>query len=160
MGSEELDELIAEALQSYSAAQPRAGLERRVLNRLAADRRPRRRFLLWAFGAAVVAVSVFSLLIKPASAPLRQPPREVITQATGGAPVVHPEIPVRRLVPSRRRKGFRAPAPLDDQEKALLALVERVPLRAGELLNITEPQPIEPITIEELSIPPLEENGQ
>lgn len=161
MGSEELDELIAEALGSYLAAKPRPGLERRVLNRLPGVRPARRRFLLWAFGAPVAVVSVVSLLITPVKIPVRQPPRELITQSTAGAPVLHPQIPVRRKVSSPVRKGFfGAPAAVTDQEKALLTLVERVPLQAEELLKVSEPQPIEPITIEEISIPPLDENGQ
>ena len=58
MGSEELDELIAEALRSYSAAKPRPGVERRVLNRLAPVRPAQRRLRSWAFVAAAVALSV------------------------------------------------------------------------------------------------------
>jgi hypothetical protein len=160
MGSEELDELIAQALRSYSAAKARPGLERRVLNRLAAVRPAQRRFLPWAFGAAAVAVSVISTLVTPVMTPVRQPPREVITQATIGAPVLHPQTAVRRIVSSPARKGLGASPAVTDQEKALLTLVERVPLQAEQLLKSTEPQPIEPITIEEISIPPLDENGQ
>jgi hypothetical protein len=162
MGSEELDELIAEALASYSGAKPRPGLERRVLNRLPAVRPARRRFLSWAFGAAAVAVSVVSPLITSLKAPVRHPRRELITQSTVAAPVLNPQrqLPVRLIVPPHGRKAFGAPAPLTDQEKALLALVERVPLQARELLSVTEPQPIEPITIQEISISPLELNGQ
>jgi hypothetical protein len=160
MGSEELDELIAEALASYSGAKPRPGLERRVLNRLPAVRPARRRFLSWAFGAAAVAVSVVSPLITSLKAPVRHPRRELIT-STVAAPVLNPQpqLPVRRIVPPHGRKAW-APAPLTDQEKALLALVERVPLQARELLSIREAPPIEPITIEEISISPLELNGQ
>jgi hypothetical protein len=161
MGSEELDELIAEALASYSGAKPRPGLEHRVLNRLPAVRPARRRFLSWAFGAAAVAVSVVSPLITSLKAPVRHPRRELITQSTVAAPVLNPQrqLPVRRIVPPHGRKAW-APAPLTDQEKALLALVERVPLQARELLSIREAPPIEPITIEEISISPLELNGQ
>jgi hypothetical protein len=160
MGSNELDELIAEALGSYSAAKPRPGLERRVLNRLPGVRPARRRYLPWAFGAAAVAVSVVLLLITPVRTPVRQPRRELITQSPVVAPVLNPQIPVRRKVPSHGRKGLGTPAPLTDQEKALLALVERVPLQAEELLRNSGPQPIEAITIEEISIPPLEANVQ
>jgi hypothetical protein len=160
MGSEELDELIGKALRSYSAAKPRPGLERRVLNRLAADRPPRRRFLLWAFAAALVAICIFSPFITPDRTPVRQPPRELIPRTAALAPVLNPRIPVRRRVPSPGQKDFWASTPLTDDEKAFLTLVERVPLQAEELLNSTGPQPIEPIAIEEISIPPLEENGQ
>jgi hypothetical protein len=160
MGTEEVDELIAEALGCYSAAKPRPGFERRVLNRLPAVQPARRRFLPWAFGAAAVAVSVIAALITPVRSPVRQPPRELITQTNAGAPALNPRIPVRRVIPSRGPGIPGAPAPLTDQEKALLALVERVPLQARELLSVTEPQPIEPITIEEISISPLEVNGQ
>ncbi len=160
MGSEELDELIAQALRSYSAAKARPGLERRVLNRLAAVRPAQRRFLPWAFAAAAVAACVVSPLITPVMTPVRQPPRELITQTTVDAPVLHPQTAVRRIVLSPARKGFGASPAVTDQEKALLTLVERVPLQAEQLLKSTEPQPIEPITIEEISIPPLEENGQ
>src|SRR5438045_1451356 len=110
MGSEELDKLIVEALGSYSAAKSRPGLERRLLNRLPAVRPARRRFLLWAFAAAAVTVSVVSLLITPVSTPVRQPPRVLITQRTVAAPVLNPRLPVRRIVPSHGRKSFWAPS--------------------------------------------------
>lgn len=160
MGNEELDELIAEALCSYSAAEPQPGLERRVLNQVAVARPVRWRFLLWGFGTAVVVVSLVAVLIRPVKTPVRQETPEVISQTAAVAPVIHPQIPVRRSVSPSRRDDFWVPAPLTDHEKALVALVERAPLQAEELLSNPEPQPIEPITIEELSIPPLEENGQ
>src|SRR5215831_8422637 len=115
MGSEELDELIAEALRSYSDGNPRPGLERRVMNRVAGGRPARRKFLPWAFAVAVVIVSIVSPLVTPVRKPLRQLPRELTTQNEAGVPVPVPHIPVRRIVRSRGREVPRAPAPLTDQ---------------------------------------------
>ncbi len=160
MGTEELDELIAESLRSYSAAVPRPGLERRVLNRIYAAPAPRPRLLRWVAAGALVAACVASIFIAPAKRPVKQTTQQPITQAAVEPPVPEPQISPRRKIRPSRRELVAAPAPLSNEEKAFLGLVENAPLQARQLLSSTELRPIEPITIEQLSIPPVEETGE
>ena len=160
MGSEELDQLIADSLRTYSSATPRPGLERRVVNRMDAAPAPRSRLMLWIPAGALVAAGVASIFITPASRPVKQITRQPITQAAVEVPVAAPQISPRRTIRPSRRKPVASPAPLTNEEKAFLGLVENAPLQASQLLNSTELRPIEPITIEQLSIPPLEGNGE
>jgi hypothetical protein len=93
-----LDQWLDQALSEYSSAEPRLGLEQRVLNRVRADEQARaRRWNLWrwmpAFGA-IAAVIVVAVAVRPIferKAPVRQinariepnsTPREEKLQAT------------------------------------------------------------------------------
>ena len=55
---DDLDKLIDGALSAYSAAEPLAGLEQRVLGRVRAAQASRRRRWRWALAAATVAALV------------------------------------------------------------------------------------------------------
>jgi len=157
MGTDELDNALDSALAQYSSAEPLAGLEQRVLNRVRADgARPRLAYARWALalGVAVGMLATAVMWQRPL------PQRTVARQMGGGLE------PARRLsaAPSQRSSPHRQagrpvplhrqagrPVPLSPNERALLALVERAP----EALLDLQRQSTEPIYIEEIKIEPL-----
>ena len=60
----------------------------------------------------------------------------------------------RKILP--RLPQFPAPAPMTNEERALLAFVARAPKQAQEALIDAQQQSVEPIRIEEIKIQPLE----
>ena len=171
MKSEErdpLDALLDEALRGYSGSEPRPGLEQRILNRVhAAGPAPRFTFPRWVF-----AIPVFASLLLLAGifwlqrAPKPLPPEVARTVEKASAPEVPPirREPPRRTVRRRHsryptQQQFPAPAPITNEERALLALVARAPREAREALGETRPRNPEPIRIEEINIAPLQSDG-
>lgn len=77
----DFDELLNEVLQS-AAAEPRAGLEARVVARVRSDRqrRPAWRLVAWATGVAALPVCIVAMMIWPKD----KPPM----QQVGGAPAI------------------------------------------------------------------------
>ncbi len=75
----DFDELLDSVLQEDTAAQPRPGLEVRVLARVRTDgqRRPRWKFVAWGAIAAALPVCVVALLVWPRSVPPVQHVKEV-----------------------------------------------------------------------------------
>lgn len=150
---QKLDALLDSLLRNYSAAEPRPGMETRILAGLKEVSARRRPWYLapgwiWASAAAAVtAVVAFVLLSRPASRP--HPAnvgavQQVSQQANPPAPVTQPEAnsgvlpdkvavkrPVRRGVVSKiteaRLEVFPSPSPLSDQEKMLLKYLANTP---------------------------------
>jgi hypothetical protein len=170
--NDDLDRMIDSALAGYSSAQPLAGLEERVLNRVRLS--ARRRVIAWAVAGAVVASLVVAAIFVrmprvPATAihdtaavETPAPPRPVLQEsqvapkrrwgraATKGA---EPPRPLPKL------EAFPVPTPLTAEERALLALVEHHPDEAMRLVakrrESNKPIEIDPIQIAPIQINPL-----
>lgn len=154
MERDKFDDLLDSALASYCSAQPRPGLERRVVNNVLTARRPFR-FPRWTFAIPVVASLVFLLIHRTQS-----PPRPTPPPVTAHNAVRHPETvrttkaaAPRRHVRTRsapKPTSFPTPSPLTAEERAVLQLVARAPEQvagfAGELAATIQPIRIEPLT--------------
>jgi hypothetical protein len=153
---DELDRALDAALAKYAAAEPRAGLEGRILAtlRTASDPAPDRAWWRWTVMAAVAAVLLVTVALgwrtgKPrhpavadhlshaSQAPL--PETEVVSNAhkNGVQPHVphhlqttthHDRLPVVATVP--RLEQFPSPLPLSEQEEILASYVSRYPEHA------------------------------
>jgi hypothetical protein len=150
------DELLTRALASY-AAEPRSGLEQRVLHhvRLVAHR-PRPARLLWAFAVVVLACALFLVLTRSAQKPEMA---RSVTRAPNPSPLAAaaPEVRPTPRPPARslpRQTVFPVPVPLTEGERALIALVQRHPGIVAEAAN-REKRNAEAIEIEPLEIRPL-----
>ena len=154
------DELIEQALASYSEREPRPGMEQRVIKSV--RRAQARRRAVWsAAGLAVAAgVLVTTIVTGPVSkvgvpAPRVEPqPVSVVRQVSA-----LPEPPAARPVRARRTrtvKLFPSSPPMTQSERALLAFVQSAPDEV--LKSMIEPQEsaIRPIEIEEIVVAPLE----
>jgi hypothetical protein len=153
-----LDLILNAAMREYSNAEPRAGIEQRILRHVQTrpHRRPR-----WTFAWAMVvaAIAVILLIALPArriSLPrlaLLAPP---VPQAA--RPVIPASLPPRRTSGRRslRRSQEPKPLPLTAEEQALLRFVQEQPgLAEAVLARPTELEAltIEPLKIEELHLP-------
>lgn len=177
MGSNERDELdilLDRALESYAAAQPRPGLEQRVMaNVRAAGKRGRWRLAIWvpALAAVCTAVVLAALALRAprVTIPAPEPPRVVARQQPAAAsPARAPvqasrpkagraaTVAVRRPAPLPKLEQFPSPAPVSEEVRALLEWTRKSRELARQVLASTEPKPTEPIQIKELTIPPLE----
>lgn len=133
-----VDQLLAASLERYSSAEPRAGLEGRILAGVAACHRSIQR-RSWALGFAVSALAVLAVVVavrmpRPTTAPTPQPSRAAAaspeTTATL-APVAPERLPIAKVRISKamapRPQQFPTPAPLSEQEKLLLLYVKETP---------------------------------
>jgi len=154
---DELDRLIDCALATYSEAEPLAGLDQRVLERVRmadAARNPR---LWWTWAAIFVSAAVLVMITvnrphfvgqvgnlrrvdnPPQPSTYLPPPTPVTNRRAEYHPAPH-----RRTVP--KPSQFPTPVPLTPEERALLTLA-RLEVQAP-----TNPRPIE---IEPIEIAPL-----
>jgi hypothetical protein len=164
--SGELESIIDGALSTYSSAEPLAGLEERVLNRIHGAEAGRRRFGPWRWTAAVSALAamvVAAIALRPRHTP-------DVRQTSFVAATPPPSRPERRVGPKRsartatrralspksypKQAQFPAPAPLTVEERALLAFVE-APRAFAELQKRNN----EPIEIQPIQIAPLQIDG-
>ncbi|HXM42187.1 MAG TPA: hypothetical protein VN924_13115 [Bryobacteraceae bacterium] len=148
MRNDELDRALDEALARYSSAEPLAGLEQRVLNRVRAER-PGRRIGRWAWAVALAAGMIATAVFWVGQA-FRPVPQQILTRAT---PPVQTTAPPPVL--GKRHRQARRPVPLTSEERALLALATRAPGQAREALLELPVRSTEPIRIEEIKIEPL-----
>ena len=157
---DELDRLLDSALRKYSAAEPRAGLEGRVLARLRSEDAIVRKPTAWRWALAA-AVAVIAILVAVAWRPRNHSPvvaghavlpatatraiRELPEQATQSAKKRLANSRVHRLrhanpvqVASSAPKldQFPSPQPLSDQEKILVRYVENFPDKARLLAKL------------------------
>ena len=150
MRNDELDQVLDGALAGYSSAEPLAGLEDRVLNRVHAERAaPRVGRWVWAAGVAVLAgmIATAVLWVGQASRPV---PQQILTRAA-------PPVLTRAASPvlRKRHRQARRPVLLTREERALVALVTRAPDQAREALLDLQRRSTEPIQVEEIKIEPL-----
>lgn len=172
--NDELDRMIDGALASYSGAEPLAGLEERVLNRVrvAEAERPRLRLWRWVLvGSVLAALVVVAIVLRTQRNPA--PKTNDIARVETLAPLVQtPAREAPRVAPTRRGVGkvfqpkrlpkleqFPAPAPLTAEERALLAFVERSPKDAQQAFADLQKRTNERIEIEAIQIPPLQIDG-
>jgi len=149
------DRMIDEALARYASAEPLAGIEERVLERVRAARARRSALQRWALAAAVAAAAVLLLTLRPVRTPriVHRPPVEIAHSVTPVPHFARPRIEVRRPRPRHRAwRPFPTPAPISPEEQALLTLADAPP-RVRDVL--IEKQEIEEIRIAPLKIEPL-----
>ncbi|MCI0403833.1 MAG: hypothetical protein L0212_09955 [Acidobacteria bacterium] len=172
------DKLLDAGLARYSQAEPRPGLEQRILAGLRAQPRPS--FWLdwrWASALATVAVPLLVIVIflmRQPSAP-EMPPQTAVTLPSPVAPppapvptptaaAPHPNAlatsrldprPEGRLGAGPRLGTFPAPAPLSEQERLLLLFMQQAP-KEHLVARQLGAGPIERLQFQPLSFAPLE----
>jgi len=170
----ELDRLIDSALAGYSSAQPLAGLEERVLNRVRLTDSARRRVLGWAVtiavGASVVVAAIF-LRIPHAPSPAMHdtagiqtaaPPQSVPEELRVAPKRCRVRIETRRAERGRplpKLEQFPSPTPMTAEEQALRSFVERYPVGAQQAFAQLHKWSNEPVEIEPIQIPPIQINA-
>ena len=140
--NERIDQIIESALTAYSAVNPEAGLDQRVVKRVRKSRAKRRTLAVCATAAALLLVVV----LRQSSGPdgvqglaLRRAPSP--PAPTWSEPLIRPKSQTKsrpRLRTKRRlpkRESFPAPSPLTREERILLAFVRRDPATARQLLS-------------------------
>jgi hypothetical protein len=171
----ELDQLIDAALPSYSSADPRPGLEHRILSHAFAQPKPKRS-LIWAWALAlpvaacllaflffagrhnfyrrVVEATTTTPLAPTAVGPRETPPTDPLPSPRNRS--------IRRKVSARpsttrerlpKEEVFPSPSPLTAEERAAIALV-RDPAPMPAQID-TKEVAINPIHIAELEIEPI-----
>ena len=179
---DELDILIDSALATYIDEDPSPHVTSRILaSTKALHRRPSLRLLRWITPALAAVLLITILLIhrpgthrESSSQPAelstsRAPAPAVLTANAHTASTVAEETAHRRLHPLRtvpaapplqplpRQEVFPTPAPLTPQEQALLMLANSNSQKLAEeaAKPAAQPQPIEPLHIAAIHIPPL-----
>lgn len=169
---EKLDRLLDSALRGYSAAEPRPGLEQRVIASLrSAPEESRFGWLSWAAVAAACLAVVAAVLI--AYRPSPQPGiANKVPQASVAAPPVAPVVsaetqqPRRTVRPRPRTVAARSPraipvqrpilsGPLSQEERALMAFVRVAPETAIAVAK-QQSEPDRPATVSQVQVPRLE----
>lgn len=153
MGSEPVDRFLEEALAAYSCAEPRPGIEGRILARAAAVR------WRWRWMAAGLSVSAFAavcaavLLIAPKPG-IRIVPLPIQAARTPALLPAPPRTQDKRFVlPAPLKVAPLTPAPLTKEEREWMSLGE-----SGVLASV-ESGDLAPLRVDELTIPPLESEG-
>ena len=157
--TDELDLLIDDALRSYSAQEPRAGLPLRVMAHVRDERR-----VVWGkWVALAMACAAMAVVFLRFHAPQVEAPRTAIAVAMPLSPVqVVPPVleiasrPVHRIRPEPKREQFPTQAPLTDAERSLLALSRQVPDPNQWRAPSYKPLEIQAINIQPLKIDELE----
>lgn len=164
---DDLDKLIDVALSVYSRAEPLAGLEDRVVNRVRSAEVSRRRRWHWALAVTVPVLAAILIVVfarQPQPAPVARvtPPPvrvEIAPPAPPRAAIQHveqrPAPKIRRPRSPRvlpKKEMFPTLMPLTSEERLLVALAESYP---HELLI---PR-VEEIEIRPIQIAPLQING-
>ena len=179
-----VDELLNSSLAHRQRAEPRAGLEGRILERVhtAAERTSRK--TLWVAGAATAAALMMAVAVYVA----RQPRSPVVrtSQAVNTVPAAPPERsmaehsepvsksgtteiavqprrpaqrearPRQRVATHRWPSQFPTPAPLSPQEKALVRYVQETPPQVLAASLFEKQFLDQPVEIKPLKIAPLE----
>src|SRR5262245_21141881 len=160
---DELDRLLDCALATYSDAEPLAGIEERVMRRVAGARQLP--WLWWLAGAVPVAACLLLLLTsREAVAPPQRPVEVTQAPIVGRAILPAAGFSAGALPERRRRPRFTAPqgvakrdqfpvaTPLTVEEQRLLQLVAVAP-------EALQPAPLTAIEIEPIQIKPLDLGG-
>jgi hypothetical protein len=181
---DELDDLIDGVLSGYSNADPMDGLEDRVLRRVQAAGAAGRSLWPYRLGFAIPALAAMLLAGIALRVGWISQPRA--TTATRSAAVSEPsslayapppspapaaqlaelkrgnKTKLRHSAPARflpKEECFPAPAPLTDEERALVAWVSRAPIEAAQAFADLQTRSAESIEIQPIQIPPLQSDG-
>jgi hypothetical protein len=157
-----IDRVLEEALAEYSSAEPLAGIEQRVLRRVRAEgARTRGTLWRWVFVAGAVVAASITFMAVVRMRPVPDPVR-VIAQVPKPMPRMASAQPSRKRSTRPglpRRRDFPIPAPVSQEERALLALVTRSPDETREAFRDLQQRSTEPIRLEEIKIEPLQSDG-
>jgi hypothetical protein len=168
---DELDQILDSALAGYSARQPWPGIDERVIARLRGQKR-QDAWLRWVVPVPVLAaiVMIIAYLVEPEARHVNVAP-----------PVVQRPVPVERhdeqpqpaaiiakVPPLHRAPAIRpnvlkapvfpAPSPLTAEERALIQLAASNP-EVLQNAQISRQHGNEPLTVQPINIPPLENSG-
>ena len=182
---DELDNLLDAALATYTSPEPSPDLAARILAATRAiDRHLPVRWMAWAIPALAATLFITIVLIhRPAAPATPSQPTAALSASRESAPAPpahsvvetpsrlrRPRTVTTRSIPTvvpmspsvPRQDVFPTPIPLSPAEEALVALVNRDSPDSKELARqITQPdprgqpQPIEPLRIAAIHIPPL-----
>ena len=159
---DELDRLLDEALSSYTWREPRPGIEQRVLNGIGSARpAPGGAFRWWAVAAGAtlcIAGLVTASRRESASVPSNPAPRAVRPAVVRPTDVLFVRSKLVRSKPVPLKRPLSA-SPLTREERALLSLLDDAPDQAREALSEWRPGEITLVSIEAISIPPLQSDG-
>lgn len=167
MATQDLNRWLDTALDDYTKVEVPLGLELRTIVRLRESQRAPQRAWMLALAAACVVVAGIGLALLWPPAPL------------GAPPLVTAQIAVPRIEKAKAavatpwvRSGHRDPtrgvpivvAPLTPEEQALIRLMRNAGAQklaySGTLRHAGLDRPAEPLHIENLTIPPLQEEKE
>ena len=174
-GNQFVDELLDASLRRYASAEPRPGLEGRVLAgvRVRQQAERRRAAWWWAAGMAGVAAMVTLLAVTlthrhPAPMPTMAkapagPSAPIVAKAAPSVPPPVPRRPVRPAAPAgvdSRPQQFPTPRPLSEQEKLLLIYAQSLKGSSAASMQVADEDPehdleIPPLSIAAIKIDPL-----
>jgi hypothetical protein len=151
-----IDEWIDEALASYSAVEPLAGIEERVLKCISSAEAARRksRIAKWAWATPALASLLLAAVIVVRTTPEQQ--------SLNLSPPLTPSAPMLvRTVSLKPAKRFRVAAPksLTGEERALIAFVESDPGAAVRAFDDLQKKSTEPLDIQAIEVQPLQSDG-
>ncbi|MEJ7608157.1 MAG: hypothetical protein WKF37_18305 [Bryobacteraceae bacterium] len=149
MKNDEIDDLLASAVGRDGAAEPRPGLEQRVLTRVRTEKH--RGVPRWVFAVPALATVAFVFVMTR----LETPPVKTSAKAAIRSAAVEP-VSIAKILPRSRRKSraarkpdfFPTPAALTAEELALVQLVTRAPEQARGLIRESAEIRVSPIQLE------------
>lgn len=171
--NERLDDILDRALSDYSDAEPLAGLEQRVLNRVATVRSERPRSFVWrsaVLAALLVGLVVTAVTFRPkiggsakkTDIALLQGPA-TLYPGRAEPKLRHSSVAAKRRQPANRlpkRQLFPTPTPLTGEERALLAFASRHPNEAEKAFADLSARSSQPIVIPAIEIVPIQEGDK
>jgi hypothetical protein len=188
--SRELNALVDAGLASYTSAEPRLGMEERILRSVLAEKTPRRVWWPWAVGAlasaCVLAIVIFALMhantvhapsvVQSTPAEHAAPLPKIATPETQVAPRVEvagtakrggkKEIAGREAMALANHRStnvdemFPSPQVLSEEESTIIAMVEQHPAEISQALIEAQRRSAEPVRVAAIHIEPLNNGGQ
>lgn len=165
---DQLERIIDEALHRYSDAEPLAGMEERVLDRIRVQETKGRTVsrTLWAYPAVAAAMLALLVLVHPHQERVVNPVQTAPSQTQHLPPnrtsdlakvqVLNRTQPAHKPQTLPKLEQFPAPSPLSSEERALVAFVRRDPVAAAKFFEDQQSRVDEPLEIKPLEIKPLE----
>ncbi|SRR5258708_6681590 len=153
-----LDEMLDSLLASYSNAEPRQGMETRILASVSAQQRSRRLLFTWLWAGAGVAAAIviaMAILLNRSTALPKPPvlagpspaPKINSTPAVSSVPprvsskTPVPRAPEQKAEADVRQAVFPTPVPVSDQERLMLQYLRATPRDEVIAQSHTDPPP-------------------